>query len=471
MSISVGGLVSGLDTNGIVAQLMDLQQQPIKKLQTKQAGYNVELTTYGSLQGQLSKLKTDLQGLDSVEDLTSFSASSGNNSLFTATVDKTATAGSYDITVQQLAKAHKVTSGGFSKEELVGEGTMHLKVGSGTAIDIAVSATNTIADVAKAINDAKAGVKAAVIFDGTSYFLTLTADKTGAANLINLTVTDTGDANDTDMNGLSRLVYDRGVITNLLNTRDAADAIITVDGVTDIHRDTNLITDIIDGVTLDLKSAPAAPDNHASLSVTKNTSMIVSKINSFVSSYNEMLTFFEAAQGYNSETKVAGVLMGDPTTNSIRRSLKSLLTNTVSGVDSFQRLADLGIALNAKGRLEVNSSTLNSAINDHFDDVNQFFARSTAGSEGFAVRMVKSLDAVIGTNGTLSARTKGIQSSIDGIDDQVDRINIQNMAFETRIRNQFNSLELLLAEFKTTGEYLTQQITGMQNLNNAISRR
>lgn len=471
MPISVGGLVSGLDTNDIVSQLMTLQQQPITKLQKKQADYNVELTTYGSLKGLLSKLQTDLQGLDSVEDLTSFSVSSGNSNLFTATVDKTATAGSYDITVQQLAKTHKLTSGGFSKEGFVGEGTLHLKVGSSDAIDITVSATATIADVATSINSAKAGVKAAVVFDGTNYFLTLAAEKSGAANVINLTVTDTGDADNTDMNGLSRLVYDRGVTTHLLNTRDAADAIITVDGVTDIHRDTNVISDVIAGVTIDLKSAPAAPDNRSSLSVTRNTATIVSKINSFVSSYNELLTFFETAQGYNPETKVAGFLMGDPTTNSIRNSLKSALTGKISGIDAFDRLADLGIAMNSKGRLEVNSTTLNTAISNNLDDVNQFFTQSTAGSEGFAVRMVKALDTIVGTNGTLAARTKGIQSSIDGIDDQVERMKVQNLAFETRLRNQFNALELLLSEFKTTGDYLSQQITSLQNLNNAISNR
>jgi flagellar capping protein FliD len=51
----------------------------------------------------------------------------------------------------------------------------------------------------------------------------------------------------------------------------------------------------------------------------------------------------------------------------------------------------------------------------------------------------------------------------------VDRMRIQNIAFEARIRNQFNSLEILLSEFKTTGDYLSQQITGMQNTNTAIA--
>ena len=53
MSISVGGLISGLDTNAMIEQLLEIQQQPIVNLQQKEAAYQVELTTYGSLQGLL----------------------------------------------------------------------------------------------------------------------------------------------------------------------------------------------------------------------------------------------------------------------------------------------------------------------------------------------------------------------------------------------------------------------------------
>jgi len=485
MTISVGGLISGLDTNGMIEQMLTLQQRPIVKLEQKEAAYQVELTAYGSMQGVLGSLKSAMEGLDSVSDLTSFSATSGDTDIFSVSADENATPGSYGITVQQLAEAHKLASGAFSGGEPVGEGTIHLKVGNGGTVgtvDISVSATDTIDDVAQAINDADAGVHAAVIFDGTHYFLTLTAEETGAENVINLTVTDTGDANNTDSNGLSRLVYDvsdpdpENHITNLSNTQDAADSIITVDGVVDIHRGTNVIDDVIEGVTITLKDVHedlvGPPPDSTTLTVSSNTSTIVSKINSFVSAYNEVLDLFEAHQGYDPDTEVAGILLGDATTNSIRNSLDNRVTDTVPGVESFDRLADLGIALNTEGRLEVDFSTLNSALDDHFDDVLQFFTQSTEGSQGFAVRMADTLDAILAsTDGTLAARTDGIQTSIDGIEDQVERIEMRNLAWESRTRAQFNALELLLAGYQNTGNYLSQQILGMQNLNSYISNR
>jgi len=470
MSISVGGLISGLDTNSIIDQLLTLQQKPIVKLQEQEANYQVELSAYGSMQAVLNSLKSAMGGLDSISDLTSFSATSGNTELFSVSADGNATAGSYDVTVQNLAKVHKLTSEAFTETEEVGGGTIHLRLGDATAVDISVSATDTIADVAQAINHADAGVNAAVIFDGTSYFLTLTGEETGAANLIDLTVTD-DDEDSTDKNNLSRLVYEAAGTTNLNSTQAAENSMITVDGVSNISRDTNIIDDVIQGVTITLESAPAT-DNEAVLTVNRDTSAIFSKINSFVSVYNEALDLFEAYQNYDSANEVAGVLLGDATTNSIRNSLENLITNTVPGVESLSRLANLGIALNTEGRLEVDSSTLNSALDNHFDDVLQFFTQSTEGSEGFAVRMVDTLGATLNsTAGTLAARTDGIQNSIDDIEDQVERIEMRNLAWETRTRAQFNALELLLAEYQTTGDYLSQQIVGMQNLNSYISSK
>lgn len=472
MSISVGGLVSGLDTNGMIEQLLKLQQRPIVTLQQKEAAYQVELTAYGSLQGDLSGLQSALENLDSASNLTDFSVFTSDADFLSVSADSTAAASSYSLTITQMADVHKLTSGAFSEAETVGEGTLHLKVGTGSSTDIDVSATDTIDDVAQAINDADAGVYAGVIFDGTDYFLTLTAEETGMENVISLTVTDSGDANNTDTNGLSRLVFDKGVTENLSNTQDAADAIITVDGVTDIHRDSNTIDDVIKGLTISLESAPDAPDNQATITVSRNTGAVVSKIDNFVNRYNTALDFFDTYQEYNTVTETAGILQGDAATNGIRNRLKNSLTDRVAGVESFDNLADLGIALNSQGRLEADFVTLNTSLNDHFDEVLQFFSQSTEGSEGFAVRMADILDDVLdSTDGSIAARTTGIQSSIDNIGDQVERVEMRNLAWETRTRAQFNALELLLAEYQTTGDYLSQQIVGLQNLNNFVSNR
>ena len=474
MSLSVGGLASGLDTENIISQLLTIQQQPITRLQTEEAAYELELTTYASLQGYLDSLLTAAEDFDTENELVSYTATSGDTDLFTVTADEDASLGSYNVTVQQLAVAHKLTSTAFTDGELVGEGTLHINVGDDSATDIDVSATDTIEDVAQSINDADVGVQATVVFDGTDYFLMLNAENTGADNLINISVTEAGtaggDPENSDTTGLSRLVYEDGITTNLSNTQSPADAILTIDGVSDIHRDSNTIDDVIPGVTLTLNSAPDAPDNETTLAVTTSTSTITSKINAFVSAYNYVMELIETGQAYDADNESGGILMGDATTNSIRNSLENLVSDTVQGIDSFSRLSDLGIALNSDGQLEVDSDTLNSALEDNFDDVIQFFTQSTEGSEGFAVRMVEKLEGILdGTDGILTARQDGVQSTIDSIQEQIERYEVRLVTWEERTRAQFNSLELLLAEYQATGDYLTQQISAMQNLNSYIS--
>ena len=469
MSISIGGLVSGLDTNSIIEQLRSVQEQPILLLQQKEAAYQVELTAYGGLQSALNSLKSAMECLDDVSDLTGFSAASGDTDLFTVSAGDDAVEGSYDVTVQQLAEVHKLTSGAFTEIESVGGGTIHLQLGDATAVDISVSATDTIADVAQAINDADAGVNAAVIFDGSSYFLTLSGDDTGAANVIELTVTD-DDGNNTDTNNLSRLVYDADGTENLTESQAAQDSLITVDGVSNISRDTNVIDDVIEGVTITLKSAPGSPDNVTALTVSRDTSTVTSGVASFVSAYNDLVDFFDMYQSYDRESETAGVLLGDSTTKMINNRLRDMVGNTVSGVEEFSRLSDLGITLNYEGHLEVDSSKLNDALDDHFDETLQFFTRTTEGSEGFAVRMAEALDTMLDSrDGIIAAREDGIQDSLDNIGDQVERVEMRISAWEIRTRAQFEALEVLLAQYQTTSDYLSQQILGLQNLNNYIS--
>jgi len=471
MSISVGGLVSGLDINGMISQLLEVQQRPITMLQQQEAAYQVELTAYGSLKGELSNLKSALESLDDVSDMTAFKASVGNADFVSVSAGQDAAQGSFNLTVTQMADVHKLTSSAFTAAEAVGEGTLHIKVGDATVSDIEVSATDTIDDVAQAINDSDAGVHAGVIFDGTNYYLALTGQEPGVDSVINITATDS-DANNTDLSGLSRLVFDMGITENLTNTQDAADAIITVDGVADIHRSTNIIDDVIQGITITIASAPDAPDNQASLTVNRDTAATVAKIDAFVEAFNTVVDFFNAYQQYDAASETAGILQGDATTNGIRNRLGRAITATVGGVEGFSRLVDLGISLDSDGKLETDSATLTTALDEQFDEVLQFFSQDTAGSQGFSVALIDTLESMLSTTqGALAARTKGIQTSIDNIGDQVERIEFRNQAWEARTRAQFNSLELLLAEYQTTGNYLTQQIAGLQNLNNYVANK
>jgi flagellar hook-associated protein 2 len=483
MGLTVSGLVSGIDVDSLVEQLSEVERKPIEKLSLQEADYQVRLTAYSNLEGALEELRSSMMGLDTGFDFKAFLASSGDEEVFTATAASGAIQGSYNVTVHQLAQSHKIASDGFD-DSPVGGGTLHLTAGPGLTADIEVSATDTIDDVAEAINESGAGVNAVVISDGTSKFLSLSSSQTGENQRITVTVSGDADGSDTDNSGLSRLYYDPTYDAegqpvsgsyHLTQSQKAQNAIISVDGIDNIVRDSNTIDDAIKGVTLTLYKPHEDPLNESSLlTVNRDTGAIVEKFEGFVEKYNQLLEFFDTVQRKPDEAgQTTGVLFNDSTIKRIRKTLSEAIAGQITVGENIDRLADLGFSLNEQNMLELTSSKLTEAINNNFEEVVDFFTTNEAeGPKGFAVKLVDSIDAMLETNtGVLSARQKGIQSSIDRIQERVTDIEtrVENMA--ERTRRQFLNLELLLGQYQATSDFLAQQLVGLDNLSNAISKK
>jgi len=463
MGISVGGLISGMDTDTIISQLQALQKKPILQLQQKQTDYQVKISAYSTLQGSLKTLKNAAKNLDSLSDITSYSATSSNTSTVTAMAENSTVSGNHSITVNKLASAHKLTSKeGFTGA--VGKGTIHLSMGS-TTTDIEVGQTSTISDVADAINAEDMGIYATVINDGTKSYLTLTGKETGVANAINLTVSEDGTdptnglADVTDMTGLSRLVYDSATnTTNLDQIQAAENSDITVDGVKNITRSTNTIDDVINGVTLNLKSASGS----ATISVERSDDLFTTRMNAFLDAYNGLMDSLNNFQSYDSETKETGMLFGDSTTRRIQSDVRNLFSNSVSGLSAgLNRLADFGVSTDEDGKAVLDTTAFKAKLKDNFEDVAKFFTQT---STGFAVRMTNSVEKMLdSSSGVLAVRTKGIQGSIDDMDDQISRLTVRLTTSETRLRAQFSALEAILGKYQSLSDSVTANIEQIQN--------
>jgi len=464
MTISVGGLISGMDTEKMISQLQEIQKKPITQLQTKEAAYQVKFSAYSSLQGSLKDVKNAAKNLDSALDITSYSATSSNTSFLTAMVNSTAEPGSYSVKVNSLATAHKLTSAAFTSTEAVGKGTIHLKIGDNEATDILVTNTSTIANIAQSINDADAGIYASVVTNGTDSYLALTGRQTGADNDISLTVTEDGtnpeDAANLDTTGLSRLAFISGSTENMSETQQAKDADITVDGVQNIKRSSNTISDVISGVTLRLKG-----EGTSTVEVERSDEIFTTRMNAFVNAYNGLVTTLGSLQSYDKQTQATGTLFGDATTQRIQSQMKNLISNSVSGVSAtLGHLTDLGITTDESGKLVLDSAVFSEQLESNYEDVVKFFTKTDSGSEGFAVRMATALDKILDTtNGTLAVRTKGIQTSIDSIEKQVEKLNKTMTLSETRLRIQFSSLEVLLGQYQNTSNSLTSNLDALSN--------
>ena len=74
MAISASGIGSGLDVNGIVAQLMSLERRPLDNLNALGTKLDAQLSAYGQLKSALSTFQTAMKGLSSTDKFQVYSA-------------------------------------------------------------------------------------------------------------------------------------------------------------------------------------------------------------------------------------------------------------------------------------------------------------------------------------------------------------------------------------------------------------
>lgn len=472
MAIGVGGLMSGLDTNSIITQMMQLERRPILLLQNKEAGIQARISALGSLKSGLSGLQTATVALKSASGFSAMQATSGNTTVLTATASSSAMAGNYQVEVSILAKAQQVRSSAFAASDTdVGTGVLTITVGSGTPVNITIGVADdhTLAGIAAAINDAEAGVTAGVVNDGSgNYYLTLSAGETGTANTISLSIDD-DDLVDNDAAGLSKL-YNDPVTGTMFETQAAANAALLVNGIP-VTRSGNTISDLIDGVTLTLKQADAG--NPFELVVARDNATVSANIKSFVTKYNSLVDTLKALSGYDAATKQGGILQGDSLTRQAQSQVRDFIHRQFgdSG-QAVRRLNDLGLSVDEDGKLSLDETTLDSALADNRAAVETFFTSTVSGSEGFAVQLDTTLDGYLQSDtGLLAAKEEGLQSSVKQIANQVERIELRLIKREEVLRRQFESLENLMAQFNSTSGALEQQLESLANLNANIAKR
>ncbi|MBK8017490.1 MAG: flagellar filament capping protein FliD [Betaproteobacteria bacterium] len=86
----------------------------------------------------------------------------------------------------------------------------------------------------------------------------------------------------------------------------------------------------------------------------------------------------------------------------------------------------------------------------------------TVGS-GFAARLSSLIDGFLDGDGTLASRTEGVNRSIDDIDRLRDTLNRRLQDTETRYRAQFTALDVMMTNMLQTSNYLTQQLSALNN--------
>lgn len=450
MGISSTGIGSGLDVNSIVTQLMNAERGPINLLQTKQTANNAKLSAFGTLKSAVSTFQTALKGLSST-GLGAHTASSSTAATLGVSAGTDAASGSYAVQVTQLAKQNKLVSAGDSDPDaLLGSGTMSIQVGGKAAVPIP-QANYSLRTLTAAINAANAGVSAAIVNDGTTNRLVITANDSGLANKITITATDGGTA---PTPGLAKFRFDpAGPATGVSQSQVAQDAQFTIDNIA-ITKPSNTVTDAISGVTFNLLQTGSS-----NVTVATDKAAAKTAVTTFVDAYNKLNTTIKNLTSYNATTKTGAALNGDSGASGIITAMRSQMTAAVGGAGSLTTLTAIGVSFQRDGTLAADDVKLSKALDTNFADVTALFG----GTDGYATRLTATTTDILGTSGIISNRTSGLNDAIKRNSAQQDDLELRLSQTEKRYRAQFSALDATMSKMQSTSSFLTQQLKALAN--------
>lgn len=227
-SVNFTGLVSGLDTNQIIEDLMTVDSQPLTRLENQKTEYNTQRDTFTSMKSGLLDLKTTLEDIRTTASFGLFNASVSDEDAIGISASTSASEGNYSLRILALAQA-KTLSGnsyqstntalGLSGEILINNESMKIR------------STDTLTDIRNAINSLDAGVNASILkVTSTDYRLIITSKSQGAEGF---TISNVGSSNTLSQLGFTdgttrvRSVVNGDVQSMLLSSSNSTVASLT----------------------------------------------------------------------------------------------------------------------------------------------------------------------------------------------------------------------------------------------------
>jgi flagellar hook-associated protein 2 len=397
-TLTAPGIGSNLDVTGLVTKLMTVERQPVQKLDAKEAATQVQISAYGNLKGALSQFHSAVQTMTDPTRFFAVRSNIGDSSVASVSATNAAAPGNYSLEVSQLATLQKLNSTTFAdKNTTVGSGTITIAYGtydSGANTFTANgaqpaqtliidSAHSSLAGVRDAINAGNLGVSATIVNDGTGNRLVVSSKDTGADNSLRITVSD-ADGNNTDASGLSRLAYDptaagAGSGKNMAQLQAAQDAKFTLDGLL-VTKDSNSVTDAIDGVTLNLLAKNVG--SPTTLTVTQDTGAVQSALSSLVTAYNTLNSTLSDLSKSDPATQQVGALAGDAVLRQIVTQLRTAMTSPVAGISGkYAALPQIGLSFDRNGVLTLDATKLQSALHSDPSAVQKLLTQSGSASD------------------------------------------------------------------------------------------
>lgn len=448
MAISSPGVGSGLDVNLLVSQLVAAERAPgEQRLQRFESAAKAQISAFGALKSALAGLQGAVKRFDGTGATLGRKATVGADAGFSASAGADAKLGSYTVSVERLATAHKLQSAAVDKATQVGHGQLAISVGSDAPITVSIAeGSGTLGDIRDAINAAAGGkgVTATIVRGDSGDVLSLSSTVVGSAGALTISASG-GDG------GLGVLATSGGTLTQVAPAQDAR---VVIDGVVRTAS-TNTLTDAIDGLTLNLTTAK--PGTSFSLDVTADASPLKASLLGFVSAYNTALTQLRTQGAAGGAGKVAGTLSGDSAPRSMTQSLRGTVAN------AYSELVKLGFKTATDGSLSLDGATFDKQIAADPEAV----VRLVGPDAPLGKALRASLESYAGAKGMLENRTTALNERMKALGRDRERFETRMEGIEAAYRRQFTALDSLMSRLQSTSSYLTQQLASLSRQTNS----
>ena len=399
MGIQLSGVFSGIDSSAMIAQLMMLNSQPLQRTQNNKYLWSAKKTAYTAIESAMSSLRTEMDGLNDAEELKAVTASSSDSDILTSTAESSATEGTYNIEVNQLAMSEREvhTNGVADAEAALGEATFGYTY-NGTSRTLQTTAEMSLEGLRDLINndESNPGVTASILEYDSKHYLVLAGNDEGADYTI--------DVIDTGANQLAG--FGAGTFTE---TQSAQNCKVKLDGFpvgegNYMERSSNTLTDLIPDVEINLLSTGTS-----TVTLRRDTAATETRLSAMIVAFNTLRSTIDKYTGYDEETESGGVLQGETSLNSLFSELRSALLGTPAGFldesDAYTLAGQIGLEIDDEGVFSLDKSILSDTISDDYLGV-----LSLIGADKTAVADDETLQ-ILATDDSTVAGTYEIQVS------------------------------------------------------------
>jgi flagellar hook-associated protein 2 len=280
-----------------------------------------------------------------------------------------------------------------------------------------------------AINAAGAGVTASINTSGGKNSLQIVA--AGGPTTITLN----------DLPGASP-------VSLISHTNQGANATFTLNGTIAVTKSTNVINDVLPGLSITLKKPTTGS---VSLSLATDSSQLSNALQTFTQDYNALV-----AQEVQQVGPSAQALGGDSLISQISDDLRQLSGYSASS-GSIRSLSDLGVTFNDQttGHLSFDPTVISGLSPTQVSDAFKFLGSSSSGFAAFANNFTQLSDPI---TGMIQVQENGYDTSNTQLGDQISILSARATLVTNALNAQLQQADALVAQLQSQQNTVNAEI-------------